>query len=127
MFYFGVEFYETTTYTEFVHLVKCKMGLPEESKVSLAYQHPKQLYYCGIVDDRDIRKLVKVINVVGDKHMSVYVMVEEGVRGKKVVDRGKTCATNIYNKKWSNDLICKIISRNISQYHSVAENVNVVP
>ena len=105
MFYFNVEFYETTTYTEFVHLVKCKMGLPEESKVIMAYRHPEQLYYHGIVDDRDIRKLIKVINIVGDKFVYVYVVVEEGVSRNEVDDRGKAFAANLSSGKGSNNPI----------------------
>ena len=127
MFYLGVEFYETTTFTEFVHLVKCKMGLPEESKVSLTYQHPEQLYYCGIVDDRDIRKLIKVINIVGDKSVYVYVVVEEGLSRNEVDDRGKASAANLSSGKGSNTLIGNFKSPSKSQYHSVAENENVLP
>ncbi|XP_023758779.1 uncharacterized protein LOC111907227 [Lactuca sativa] len=55
----------------------------------MAYQHPEQLYYCGIIDDRDIRKLIKVINVIGDEFVFVYVVVEEGVSHNEVDDRGK--------------------------------------
>ncbi|CAI9282732.1 unnamed protein product [Lactuca saligna] len=86
MFYFGVEFYETTTYTEFVHLVKCKMGLPEESKV-----------------------------------------VEEGVSCNEVDDRGKASIPNLSSGKRSNTPIGNFKSPSKSQYHSVAENENVLP
>ncbi|CAI9290680.1 unnamed protein product [Lactuca saligna] len=81
------------------------MSLLEESKVSLAYQHSEQLYYCGIVDDRDIRKLIKVINVVGDKSVFVYVVVEEGVSLNEVDDRGKAYAANLSSGKGSNNPI----------------------
>ncbi|CAI9280770.1 unnamed protein product [Lactuca saligna] len=98
------------------------MGLSEESKVSLAYQHPEELYYCGIVDDRDIRMLIKVINNVGDKSVYVYVVVEEGVSRNEVDDKGKTSTANLSSGKGSNNSISNIKSPSKSQYHSVAEN-----
>ncbi|CAI9269239.1 unnamed protein product [Lactuca saligna] len=108
-------------------MVKCNIGLPEESKVSLAIQHPEQLYYCVIVDDRDIRKPIKVINTVGDKSVYVYVVVEEGVSRNEVDDRGKASAANLSSGKGSNNPIGNFKSPSKSQYHSVAENENVLP
>lgn len=53
-------------------------------------------------------------------------MVKEGVEGNEVGDRGKAYATNISNGKGSNYPICTFISPSIPQYHSAAENVNVM-
>ena len=46
IFYYSVEFYETTTFTEFVYLEISKIDIPDESKVSLSYQYPDELFYC---------------------------------------------------------------------------------
>lgn len=97
----------------------------------MSYQQPVELYYCVVVDDHNIGKLINVIDIVGGKfvyvHVVVYVVVEEGDRAKEVVDRGKTSTTNIFNRKESNNPISTFITPHIPQYHSVVENVNIVP
>lgn len=128
MFYYGVEVYETTTFSEFVYLVKSKIGIPDESKVSLSYKHLEELYYCVIVDGRGIKKLINVINAVRCKYVFVYVyvVVKESDGANEFVDSGKAYAEKISSGKWNNNPIGTFITPSIPHYHSVAKNVNIV-
>lgn len=83
-------------------------------------------YYIAIVDDSDVRHLIKLINVVGGRPMNVYVLVDEADGAKEGDDRWKTYGSNISSGKGRNNLIGTFITPRVPQFHSVAKNKNMV-
>ena len=122
---FALIFSEYISYSDFVSLVRSKIGLLDKYRISLRFHHPELNYYIAIVEDMDVRMLINVIKCSGGRAVKVFVVVDEVEEVNGGGEIGNQLVGNLCSYKGSNDPIGTFNTPSVPQFHSVAENVNV--
>ncbi|XP_052625779.1 uncharacterized protein LOC128132829 [Lactuca sativa] len=102
---FALIFSEYISYSDFVSLVRSKIGLLDKYRISLCFHHPELNYYIAIVEDMDVRMLINVIKCSGGRAVKVFVVVDEVEEVNGGGEIGNQLVGNLCSYKGSNDPI----------------------
>ncbi|KAL7602653.1 hypothetical protein Lser_V15G21271 [Lactuca serriola] len=98
-------FSEYISYSDFVSLVRSKIGLLDKYRISLRFHHPELNYYIAIVEDMDVRMLINVMKCSGGRAVKVFVVVDEVEEVNGGSEIGNQLVGNLCSYKGSNDPI----------------------